>query len=615
MTDNTLQACFESERAYLRELGREFSERYPDLGSMLGDEHSDPSVERLLQGFAFLTARIRARLDDDIPELSQRILRQLCPQLLRPVPSMVIQRYDAPTSPSVIRIPAGSWVSQPRSRSAESAPECRFRTIWDVDIHPWTVSGASIRPRPSGSTLRLDFRLNPGAVVERAALSPGQALRVYLHGEDRTPLELMFFLHRGLVGPPRLGTTQGGATSHTFALPPPAPVGLEAEDALLDGWGTAPLGWRVLFEYFMLVEKFLFVDILGLEQLKSLGAATDFFIEFYFTGAFPAELVVSADNFRLACTPAVNLFAHSGAPVHRLPLRSEYRVLPESADHRAIEIYAIEQVSGVASKRAKLVYMPVAQGAMLREGDRVPWYDVQIRAASVVEQPNEASFDPWITLSLPADIAELTQDEKLTFMLTCCNGFWPRALRAGDLSQPRSGSPRGVTTQNLRRPTRRVLPPLGERLAWRVVAALGLGRQDLSDPAVLVRLMDLLNLRALDNAEDAALHIRRTRAIRSIEVCPDERLVTVEQLPRPSGRAGRAFPSVRIPVRGLAVILQISYADVGGVGACFVLGLVLDRVLASLTGISGFSALTLVDVDGRHAPIAYAPRVGERVLA
>ncbi|MDU3889721.1 MAG: type VI secretion system baseplate subunit TssF, partial [Serratia liquefaciens] len=41
-------------------------------------------VERLLEGFAFLTGRLRQKLDDELPELSHSLMHLLWPNYMRP---------------------------------------------------------------------------------------------------------------------------------------------------------------------------------------------------------------------------------------------------------------------------------------------------------------------------------------------------------------------------------------------------------------------------------------------------------------------------------------------------------------------------------------------------
>ena len=88
-----LLAHYESELSFLRKLGAEFADKYPNVAShlVLGPNGSeDPHVERLVESFAFLAARIHLKLEDDFPEITEALLNVLYPNFLRPVQSMSI---------------------------------------------------------------------------------------------------------------------------------------------------------------------------------------------------------------------------------------------------------------------------------------------------------------------------------------------------------------------------------------------------------------------------------------------------------------------------------------------------------------------------------------------
>ena len=52
---------YQDELTYLRELGKEFAAAYPAIAPLLAERGADPDVERLLEGVAFLTGRIRQK--------------------------------------------------------------------------------------------------------------------------------------------------------------------------------------------------------------------------------------------------------------------------------------------------------------------------------------------------------------------------------------------------------------------------------------------------------------------------------------------------------------------------------------------------------------------------
>src|ERR1700761_1621235 len=152
----TLRAFYEDELAYLRELGGEFARANPKLAAFLGREAADPDVERLMEGFSFLVARLRQRLDDELPELSHALIRLIWPHYLRPIPPLTMLAFEAipAATQSTVRIPGGAQV---RSRPIDGV-SCAFATCHPLDVVPLAIAGAELENRPTSARLILRFR-------------------------------------------------------------------------------------------------------------------------------------------------------------------------------------------------------------------------------------------------------------------------------------------------------------------------------------------------------------------------------------------------------------------------------------------------------------------------
>src|SRR5512138_1264164 len=141
-----LLAYYERELTYLRQLGAEFAEKYPKIASRLQlepDRCEDPHVERLIEAFAFLAARIHLRMDDDFPEITSALLGVLYPHYLRPIPSMSVVQLHL--DPEQAKSPAGLFVPRDSllySREVEGVP-CKFRTCYDTTLWPISVADAA----------------------------------------------------------------------------------------------------------------------------------------------------------------------------------------------------------------------------------------------------------------------------------------------------------------------------------------------------------------------------------------------------------------------------------------------------------------------------------------
>jgi type VI secretion system protein ImpG len=231
---------YQDELTYLRQLGREFAAAYPQVGHMLAETGTDPDVERLLEGFAFLTGRIRQRLDGELPELTHAFVGLLWPHYLHPLPSMTIIQFEpAITLQDVQAIPRGTEIE---SKPVEGT-RCRFRTTSDIQLYPFSLKTIGLdRPMRTAAQLRLGF-----SVSEKAQMSDLEiaSLRLHLHGEPATANEL----YCGLVHHARAATCRAGAREIRVDGPPTVPVGFGDEEGLLPYPSHAFSGYRLLQEF------------------------------------------------------------------------------------------------------------------------------------------------------------------------------------------------------------------------------------------------------------------------------------------------------------------------------------------------------------------------------
>lgn len=183
MDDLTLR-YFDAEMRYLREAAKAFAQAHPDRAAMLDLDKAgtpDPYVERLFEGFAFSVGRLREKIDDDLPELTEGLVSMLWPHYLRTIPSLSIVALT-PTLPAMKMaetVPAGFEIS-----SRPLGPKntvCRYRTTRDLTLNPLAIEEAVMTAEPDGrSALRLRFACSELADWSQTDL---RHLALYL-GED-----------------------------------------------------------------------------------------------------------------------------------------------------------------------------------------------------------------------------------------------------------------------------------------------------------------------------------------------------------------------------------------------------------------------------------------------
>ena len=331
---------YNRELSYLRRLGAQFAEAHPKIAGRLRlgpDSAEDPHVERLIEAFAYLNARTRLKLDDEFPEITESLLGVLYPHYQAPLPSMAVVQFDP--DPEQSELTAGHTV--PRHALLETEPidgePCRFRTCYPTTLWPIRCGGGAgpaAVPRPGDAPTPPRRRRCcgwPGAprqAASFAALDLG-SLRFFLKGQPQHAYKLYELI---------LNRTLGVAVAASPDDPSPVllgpdclrPVGFERDEGLLPYTARSLTGYRLLTEYFAYPQKFLFFDLAGLDRraLARLGGRMEVYL--YLDREAPDLEHLSDDNFRLGCTPVVNLYPKRAEPILLTHADFEYRVAPDA---------------------------------------------------------------------------------------------------------------------------------------------------------------------------------------------------------------------------------------------------------------------------------------------
>lgn len=555
-----LNRYYEQELGYLRTLAAEFAASNPALAPLLGSGNaSDPDVERLLEGVAFMTGLMRHRLDDDFPEFIQNLAQLLFPHMLRPLPCMTIMRYQPRAAlEAPVTIPAGTeFASVP-----VDGLRAIFRASFAVTLEPVTLKGVQwegggTQPR----SLRLQFTLAGVAGADWTS----DRLRFFL-GDAHADAARLYLLLLRHVREVRISAEGGPIT----VLPASSiqPAGLRPDLELLPWPRGAHPAWRVLYEYFALPEKLLFLDFTGISQWTSRGKSGEFSVQIMFDEVPNWAPSVGPSSFILNATPAVNLFGHDAHPIRVDHLQPDYRIRPITRGNRAVEqIFSVDSVNARTAAGAEEEYH--AFSAMHDES--AASYNLSIRASAL-----HRGYDHF--LSLPYATGETPEPLTLSTRLTCTHGDLPQGLRLGDISEPTDSSPARVAFTNIHGITPHSPPVVDSALLWRVLSHLNANHLALANEG---QLRDLLSLYVPARQADAQRHATARRSVESIGN------VTVEPARRIVQGMSVLGSDVRIECRG---------DHFPGRGSLFLFGTVLDEFLAGTTALNTFSALTLVDI-------------------
>jgi type VI secretion system protein ImpG len=608
-----LLGYFNRELEALRGLASEFAERHPKIAGRLRltkDTVDDPHVARLLEGVAFLGARVQHRLDDEFPELTDALLSVLYPHYLSPMPSVAIVRFESePGMNGPARLPSGLAIET----EPVGGEPCQFRTaypvtLWPLEIESVKLSGMPL-PAPANpaaaqavACLRIGLRcVNPEMTFTRLGLD---RLRFFLTGEQGAALLELLLAHTVSIA---LADDQHDA--HPVILPPDAlqAVGFAPEEALFPWPARSFSGFRLLSEYFTAREKFLFVDVCRLDAktLVSAGNRMDVFVYLDRSEA-DLERSLGAHSLALGCTPMVNLFEQRCEPIALDQTRIEYRIEPDARRPAGLEIWSIERVR-----------------ESLPGGEFRPWSPFhRLTRSHLPDQPEQAvggyygiarrdiiggigGTDVFLLPHDPAFDPEQEGGGVLSIDALCCNRDLPASLPFGG-GRPSlrlvegAAAVTGVSCLSAPTPTLRL--PLRERGAWRLVSHLSLGHLSVvGGEAAAEALREVLRLYDCRESSETRAAIRGLLGVSS-----RSGTARIPGLTGPGARRGGFC-------RGLDVTLTFD-DQLWTTGGLYVLASVLDRFLALHATVNSF-VRTRVVLRGRTDTAASWPaRAGSQVL-
>lgn len=601
-------AHYNDELASIRAAAAEFAAEHPRIAGRLRiseDAIEDPFVERLIESFAYLTARVRQKLDDDFPELTDALLGILYPHYQRPIPSMAIVQMEAPQDlPEPDSVPTGTLLDT----EAVDDERCRFRTAYPVVVHPVRLREAVLARRPfkapsvpgSGqamSCLRLTLEsTRPELGIAQAAPS---VLRFFLRGQPALSYGLYEALLNDAVA---VAFADDGPDAVAQAAGPDclSAVGFEPDEGLLPYPDTAHIAYRLLTEFFVCPEKFLFVDLRLPARLPA-GRRLDVFV--YLRQSTPElERLVGAEAFALHCTPVVNLFPQRAEPIALNQTTTDCRVVPDSRRVQALEIYAVDEARILGSdgqQREALPFYAIRHADLdtigIRGSEATAWW-LSRREPGGPSNPGSETFLSLVDLvRTPAAPA----DEILAVDATCLNRDLPSRLPFGGghphltFLDPRPGVAR---VRALTAPTPTLRPAFQGGSHWQLVSHLGLNHLSLSGTDGLAALREILLLYDLrQSAETRAL----IDGIVGLSAAPGTARIR--------GRGGSAI------CRGLDITVTLDLARFSGNGA-FLMASVLERFFGLYVSVNAFTRLTAA-LSGRTETLRTWPaRSGDRVL-
>lgn len=569
MDDLTLR-YYEAEMRYLREAGKEFARAHPDRAAMLNLDKpgaSDPSVERLFEGFAFLMGRLREKLDDDLPELTEGLVSLLWPHYMRTIPSLAIVEFSPDwrsLRQAEILAEGFSVLSRPVGPHKTA---CQYRTTRDVLLQPLHLADARLHTESDGrSAIRLRFECPEKVDWNKAGIDK---VAIFLNAESPVSAALHLAMTRRVhaMYARHAGTYTGRHQFDGWCRP----MGFDDNDCLWKKADTAFSGYQLLLEYFSFRPKFMFVELRGLDTIGLTAASTWFEIDIVLSEAWSSGLPFETENFRLHCAPVINLFTLEADPLILNPLDNEYLLRPLRLQDGHTEIYSVDNIHG-SVKNGRHPYVPFTsfrhRGGMMRHDAPERYYHTRVKRGP------SGLYDTWLVLGGRSFELEQLSDkpESLSMRITATNGQLPRrALESTLLDRVVKTGKVPVRVLNLTAPTMPLYPPANDRFHWRVMSHLGSNFLSMMDNPEVLR-----GTLALYDWTDDEMNRRRLEAIVAVK----HTLI-------------RRFEK-GLMLRGVDIEVTLNMDNFAGEGDVNLFGEMLHRFFALYADVHLFNQLTLV---------------------
>lgn len=602
---------YESELTFIRQLAGEFAEKYPKVAGRLdihSGESTDPHVERLIQAFAMLTGRIRHKIEDEFPEVVESLLNVTYPHYLRPRPPMAIAQFQFDPQQSrpseAVKIDAGSVLhTKPAGGAVGTFRTCYPVTVWPIKVVGATlgsVSAAGVGNAHAGAAYVLRLQIDALGPAPMEALKIDR-LRFFLNGEGSPLYRLHELLLAHAIGAqvrPRRGSDP--------IRPLPAncvqAVGFEAHEGLLPYPDRSFLGYRLLEEYFIFPQKFLFADFnLGEGKLDGMGSGCDllvFFRDSELREHLPAiSQAVKAGTFELGCTPVVNLFEMLAEPIRVSHAASEYRVIPDLHRQSTTEVYSVDKVGSAAIySEEPRTYEPFYSFRHGHSDSKSECYWYAQRRPSM--RKGDEGTEVYLSLVDLNFKPALPPVELISPTVTCTNrDFVSRLAWRKQWGEMEGEGLPTVQVRCLVKPTPAVRPPLRGALQWRLVSHLALNRLSVVQGGGLEAIREILRLYCFHDDEDVR---KRISGLIDLKSAPAVSRVVFDD--------GVTF------CRGLDVDLTFDEDQFTGSGA-FLLASVLDRFFGLYSSLNSYSRFTAHSKQRKSHILRGQVRIGQqRVL-
>lgn len=592
---------YHRELSYLRHAAGIFAAKHPKIARRLElntGESPDPHIERLLESFAFLTARLSQEIDDRLPQISAALLGVLYPQLINPIPAMAIAHFQADATKGSMT--SGFFIPRETAlfANAEEGVACRFRTAYDVTLWPISVVRADFVPQDAYEIkgygprspwyLRLRLRCEEGLTFADLNL---QQLTFHLNGDRLLTFEMYSALFA--QAEPHVFLSLDQKSAKALPMPSLKADGFEEDHLILPHPGHAHPAYQLIQEYFHFPEKYLFFTVDHLSTADA-GEEVDLLLAIE-DPAIVGKINLHPYNFLLGCTPIVNLFRRTTDPLRLDHRRTEYRLIPDLRRERTTEVYTINRVlATVEGQPDPIEFQPYfsVNHESIHRAETSFW--IARRGPSLQKDiPGTEMFLTFVDLDFNP---ELPTVQTIYGDTLCTNRYLSDQMTAGTLLQIEDRAPVAQIVC-LDKPVSQVHSPRDGETLWRFISHLSVNHLSLTQgEASLTALKEMLRL----YAGPASVY-------RHGEIDALEKLSCHPIVRRMGDQAWRGF------ISGLEISLTMNDQNLAG-SSVFLMGAVLRHFFALQVSLNSFVEVVLNSTQRQGEWMRWQPLPGEQIL-
>ena len=498
----TFKEYFKDELTFLKEDGRQFARLYPQLTKFLTETSLDPDAERLLESFAFLSAKINKKIDDAFPELTFSLINILWPVLLKPVPSFAIAHFslqDRALSES-ISLPEGSIVYSQEINDIS----CQFKTTRDLHIHPLTLAGTSWDKNKS-SLVHIKFEKQENHQLD----FDNFFLELYLNNNSN----MAALNYKWIFAYTDFVKITLDSQTYDYPFDNIEKAGLHEHEKLIAEDAPGFDGFRLLQEYFCCRQRFNIIRFTNLAPVIQNRNFTSFEISFQFNRPLEEKKHFQEDCFIDNCIPIINLYEEEAVPVLLTPRKSRYPIIPQTHHRQHMDIYDIVSVESCIQHDPKGTTTYQSYERFTFEEENKAYYKHVI-------EPNFSGQTPshYIEIHNDNNIAATTQT--LSMNLRCTNFDLPGYLSIGDIAFSSQDIPSYLTVKNITKPTNYLLPVMDADIHWQLIANFSLNYLSISDVGQFRKLFRVFDRRSMYDVSSKSQVSRLLHAIENIRSQP-----------------------------------------------------------------------------------------------